>query len=74
MRRFDITLISIGIIWIWVIIATVVVMGTTSPVLEMIILEIDGAIACMLTLWLKRSTFIGKHATGITGPPIPPDA
>lgn len=68
MRRYDITMISLGIIWLWVILGTVVVLRGTSPAQEIMILEIDGAIASMLTLWLKRPSFIGKTASGVPAP------
>jgi len=58
MKRYDITLVSIGIIWLWVIIASSAVLKGAYPSLEIGILEADGALACLLTLWLKRPVTI----------------
>ena len=74
MRRYDITMITTGVIWAWVICATAVVMGTASPVQEILILEFDGAFASMLTLWVKRASFVGKSTSGASVPPAPPSA
>lgn len=74
MKRYDITLISIGIVWLWVIIGTAVVMKADYPVLQILVLELDGAAACMLTLMLKRTTMIGSRKARTTEPPVPPVA
>jgi len=73
MKRYDITMICIGIVWLWVIIGTAAVMKAEYPVLQILVLELDGAVACMLTLMLKRTTMIGTHKAK-TELPVPPVA
>lgn len=74
MRRYDIMMILIAVIWLWVILTTVAVFRATSPAQEIAILEIDGAIATILTLWLKRSSFVGTAVHATSSPPKPPRA
>jgi hypothetical protein len=74
MKRYDITLICIGIVWLWVILGTAAVMKADYPILQILVLELDGAAACLLTLMLKRSTMIGSHKAMTTKPPVPPFA
>ncbi len=73
MRRYDITTICIGIVWLWVIIGSAVVMKAEFPALQILVLELDGAVACMLTLMLKRSTMLSSKK-GVSNPPVPPVA
>jgi hypothetical protein len=63
MNRYDITMVSMGIIWLWVIIASAAVMKGAYPSLEIAILEADGALACMLTMWLKRPLNVKKSTS-----------
>lgn len=62
MKRYDVVALLIGIIWLWVIIASAAVLRGAYPALEIAILEVDGAMACMLTLWLKRPSATKKPA------------
>jgi len=72
MNRYDITIVSIGIIWLWVIIGSIAVLKVAYPALQIGILEADGAIACMLTLWLKRSSIVKKPASVAAETQTPP--
>jgi len=67
MNRYDITMVLIGIIWLWVIIASAASLKGAYPALEIAILEADGALACMLTLWLKRPFTTKKAVPDLSG-------
>jgi len=72
MNRYDILMLLIGIIWLWVIIASAAVLKGAYPALEIAILEADGAMACILTLWLKRPSATKKPARAATESPTSP--
>lgn len=50
----------IAFFWIAIILASAVILAPVSPMLGPIILEIGGAVACLLLLWFEDKREVGK--------------
>ena len=60
MKKYEITMVSVGFIWAWVILATIAVLWSTWPVLEMLLIEAGGAIACLAAMQVRRPSAMEK--------------
>jgi hypothetical protein len=66
MKKYDIMMIAIGLVWLWVIISCGVILRNAWGNLEAIIVLTGGAMACMIALWINRPP------AAISEPPAPP--
>jgi len=64
MKKYDIMMIAIGLVWLWVIISCGVILRNAWGNLEAIIVLTGGAMACMIALWINRPV--------ASEPPAPP--
>lgn len=60
MKKYEVTMVSVGVIWAWAILATIAVLWNTWPVLEMLLIEAGGAIACLAAMQVRRPSAMEK--------------
>jgi len=60
MKKYDTTMVSIGIIWAWVILATIAVGWGYWEVVAVLIIMIGGAISCLTAIWMDAKSLDTK--------------
>ena len=62
MKKYDRTMVSIGIIWAWVILASIIVgLGNWSwEVSAALIMVIGGALSCLMVTWTDAKSISTK--------------
>ncbi len=60
MKKYDEILLLVAFFWLAIILASVVVLGSVMPILGALVIEIGGAVASMLIIWMENQRTVKK--------------
>jgi len=62
MEKSQEVILLVAFYWILIIIASIVILAPVSPMVGPLILEIGGAVACLMIMWTESKRESGKLA------------